>query len=131
MMVEFQELGATVVDYGNNLRTEAKTAGFERAFDYPGFVPAYVRPLFCRGIGPFRWAALSGDPDDIAATDAAMRELFPGQRQAAALAGRRRAADRVPGPAGAHLLDRLRRPPPRRPAVQRARALAARSRRRS
>ena len=63
-------LGAVVVDYGNNLRTEAKTAGYARAFDYPGFVPAYVRPLFCRGIGPFRWAALSGNPDDIAATDA-------------------------------------------------------------
>src|SRR4051794_31134430 len=77
MMVEWQELGATVVDYGNNLRTEAKTAGYARAYDYPGFVPAYVRPLFCRGIGPFRWAALSGNPDDIAATDAAMRELFP------------------------------------------------------
>jgi urocanate hydratase len=77
MMVEWQDRGAVVVDYGNNLRTEAKTAGYERAFDYPGFVPAYVRPLFCRGIGPFRWAALSGNPDDIAATDAAMRELFP------------------------------------------------------
>jgi urocanate hydratase len=77
MMVEWQDRGAVVVDYGNNLRTEAKTAGYERAFDYPGFVPAYVRPLFCRGIGPFRWAALSGEPDDIAATDAAMRELFP------------------------------------------------------
>jgi urocanate hydratase len=77
MMVEWQDRGAVVVDYGNNLRTEARTAGYERAFDYPGFVPAYVRPLFCRGIGPFRWAALSGNPDDIAATDAAMRELFP------------------------------------------------------
>jgi urocanate hydratase len=76
-MVGFQDRGAVVVDYGNNLRTEAKAGGFARAFDYPGFVPAYVRPLFCRGVGPFRWAALSGDPADIAATDAALRELFP------------------------------------------------------
>jgi urocanate hydratase len=77
MMVEWQDAGAVVVDYGNNLRTEAKTAGYQRAFDYPGFVPAYVRPLFCRGIGPFRWAALSGDPADIAVIDEALRELFP------------------------------------------------------
>jgi urocanate hydratase len=76
-MVEFQDDGAVVFDYGNNLRTEALAGGFERAFSYPGFVPAYVRPLFCRGVGPFRWVALSGEPHDIAATDAAMRELFP------------------------------------------------------
>jgi urocanate hydratase len=76
-MVAFQDAGSVVFDYGNNLRTEAKAGGFERAFDYPGFVPAYIRPLFCRGIGPFRWLALSGNPDDIAATDAAVRELFP------------------------------------------------------
>ena len=90
----FQDAGAVVFDYGNNLRTEARAGGFERAFDYPGFVPAYVRPLFCRGIGPFRWVALSGDPDDIAATDAAMRELFPDERAAAPLArpGRRSAS---------------------------------------
>ena len=92
MMVEWQELGATVVDYGNNLRTEAKTAGYARAFDYPGFVPAYVRPLFCRGIGPFRWAALSGNPDDIAATDAADARAVSRERQAAALARRRAAS---------------------------------------
>ena len=77
-MVEFQERGAEVFDYGNSLRAEARTGGFERAFAYPGFVEAYVRPLFCTGTGPFRWAALSGDPDDIAATDAAVGELFPG-----------------------------------------------------
>ncbi len=77
LMVGFQDLGAVVVDYGNNLRTEARDAGYARAFDYPGFVPAYVRPLFCRGIGPFRWAALSGNADDIAATDEAMLSLFP------------------------------------------------------
>jgi urocanate hydratase len=76
-MVEFQDRGAEVFDYGNSLRAEALTGGFARAFAYPGFVPAYVRPLFCTGTGPFRWAALSGDPDDIAATDAAVGELFP------------------------------------------------------
>ena len=76
-MVEFQERGAEVFDYGNSLRAEARTGGFDRAFAYPGFVEAYVRPLFCTGTGPFRWAALSGDPDDIAATDAAVGELFP------------------------------------------------------
>ena len=76
-MVEFQERGAEVFDYGNSLRAEARTGGFDQAFAYPGFVEAYVRPLFCTGTGPFRWAALSGDPDDIAATDAAVGELFP------------------------------------------------------
>jgi urocanate hydratase len=76
-MIEFKQRGAEVFDYGNALRTEARTGGLQNAFDYPGFVEAYVRPLFCRGIGPFRWAALSGDPNDIAVTDAAMRELFP------------------------------------------------------
>ena len=76
-MIEFKNRGAEVFDYGNALRTEARTGGLQNAFDYPGFVEAYVRPLFCRGIGPFRWAALSGDPNDIAVTDDAMRELFP------------------------------------------------------
>ena len=76
-MVGFMEQGADVFDYGNNLRGEAKLGGFEKAFSYPGFVPAYIRPLFCEGKGPFRWAALSGDPEDIAATDEAMLELFP------------------------------------------------------
>ncbi len=76
-MVDFMDAGSEVFDYGNNLRTEARDAGYGRAFAFPGFVPAYIRPLFCRGIGPFRWAALSGDPDDIAATDAAVRRLFP------------------------------------------------------
>ena len=76
-MIEFKNRGAEVFDYGNALRTEARTGGLKNAFDYPGFVEAYVRPLFCRGIGPFRWAALSGDPADVAATDLAMRELFP------------------------------------------------------
>ncbi len=76
-MIAFKERGAEVFDYGNALRTEARNGGLQNAFDYPGFVEAYVRPLFCRGIGPFRWAALSGDPADIAVTDQAMRELFP------------------------------------------------------
>ncbi len=73
----FQAMGIPCVDYGNNIRQEAKNVGVKNAFDFPGFVPAYIRPLFCRGIGPFRWAALSGDPEDIAKTDAKVRELFP------------------------------------------------------
>ncbi len=76
-MVGFLDAGAEVFDYGNSLRAEARSGGFGRAFDYPGFVPAYIRPLFCEGKGPFRWAALSGDPRDIAATDRAILELFP------------------------------------------------------
>jgi urocanate hydratase len=76
-MVAFQDAGSHVFDYGNNLRTEARDAGYERAFDFPGFVPAYIRPLFCRGAGPFRWAAISGDPQDIATIDRALIEAFP------------------------------------------------------
>jgi urocanate hydratase len=76
-MVAFQDAGSHVFDYGNNLRTEARDAGCERAFDFPGFVPAYIRPLFCRGAGPFRWAAISGDPQDIATIDRALLEAFP------------------------------------------------------
>ncbi len=76
-MVGFMDAGSEVFDYGNSLRTEAKLGGFERAFDYPGFLPAYIRPLFCEGKGPFRWVALSGDPADIAATDRAVLEEFP------------------------------------------------------
>jgi urocanate hydratase len=76
-MVSYKDAGAEVFDYGNSLRAEAKLGGFERAFDYPGFVPAYIRPLFCAGRGPFRWVALSGDPADIAATDRAVLEEFP------------------------------------------------------
>jgi urocanate hydratase len=76
-MVEFQDGGAEVFDYGNSIRDEARLGGYGRAFDFPGFVPAYIRPLFCEGKGPFRWAALSGDPRDIAATDRAVLELFP------------------------------------------------------
>ncbi len=76
-MVGFLDAGAEVFDYGNSIRGEAKLGGYERAFDFPGFVPAYIRPLFAEGKGPFRWAALSGDPADIAATDRAILELFP------------------------------------------------------
>jgi urocanate hydratase len=76
-MLDMLDAGSHVFDYGNNLRTEARDAGLERAFDFPGFVPAYVRPLFCRGAGPFRWAALSGDPADIHRIDQALREAFP------------------------------------------------------
>ncbi|MHC5020013.1 MAG: urocanate hydratase, partial [Planctomycetota bacterium] len=76
-MLDLQQAGAITFDYGNNLRGHAKIAGVANAFDYPGFVPAYIRPLFCEGKGPFRWAALSGDPKDIAVTDQAVRELFP------------------------------------------------------
>jgi urocanate hydratase len=77
-LLEYVRAGSYVFDYGNNLRGEAEAAGVTEAFTYPGFVPAYIRPLFCRGIGPFRWAVLSGDPDDIAAIDEELRKLFPG-----------------------------------------------------
>ncbi|WP_010525808.1 urocanate hydratase [Nesterenkonia sp. F] len=76
-MVEFQDAGAEVFDYGNSIRDEARHAGCSRAFEFPGFVPAYIRPLFCEGLGPFRWVALSGDPEDIRVTDEAIKELFP------------------------------------------------------
>jgi urocanate hydratase len=76
-MLAFQDAGAVVFDYGNNLRAQAQEAGVDNAFDYPGFVPAFIRPQFCEGRGPFRWAALSGDPDDIRRTDRAILELFP------------------------------------------------------
>ena len=76
-MLDFQAAGVPTVDYGNNIRQMALEEGVKNAFDFPGFVPAYIRPLFCRGIGPFRWAALSGDPQDIARTDAKVKELIP------------------------------------------------------
>ena len=80
-MVGFQDAGAEVFDYGNSIRDEARKGGFGRAFEFPGFVPAYIRPLFCEGKGPFRWAALSGNPADIAKTDQAILELFPENEQ--------------------------------------------------
>ena len=76
-MNDFQRAGSHVFDYGNNLRGQAKLGGMENAFEFPGFVPAYIRPLFCEGMGPFRWVALSGDPEDIRVTDRVVRELFP------------------------------------------------------
>ena len=76
-MVDFMDAGAEVFDYGNSIRDEARKGGYSRAFDFPGFIPAYIRPLFCEGKGPFRWAALSGDPKDIARTDQAVLDLFP------------------------------------------------------
>ena len=113
-MVEFQDKGAEVFDYGNSIRDEARKGGYDRAFEFPGFVPAYIRPLFCEGKGPFRWAALSGDPADIAATDKAILELFPDNerlRKWITMAGER---VHVPGPAGADLLAGVRRAAPRR-----------------
>jgi urocanate hydratase len=77
LLLEFERMGLPVFDYGNNIRQVARDEGVERAFDIPGFVPAYIRPLFCRGIGPFRWVALSGDPEDIYKTDAKVKELIP------------------------------------------------------
>src|SRR5947209_14004407 len=76
-LLEYVRRGSYVFDYGNNLRGEAHEGGVEEAFTYPGFVPAYIRPLFCRGVGPFRWAALSGEESDIAAIDDTLRALFP------------------------------------------------------
>jgi urocanate hydratase len=76
-MLEFRRRGVPTFDYGNNIRQMAKLMGVANAFDFPGFVPAYIRPLFCRGVGPFRWVALSGDPEDIRRTDAKVRELIP------------------------------------------------------
>ena len=93
-IVALQRAGAVAFDYGNNLRGEARTAGFADAFAYPGFVPAYIRPLFAQGKGPFRWVALSGDPADIARTDRAVLELFPEDRSLARWI--KLAADRVP-----------------------------------
>ena len=79
-MLDLQQRGAVTFDYGNNIRAEAQKAGVKNAFDFPGFVPAYIRPLFCEGKGPFRWVALSGDPEDIYKTDAKLKELFPNDK---------------------------------------------------
>jgi len=76
-MLEFHRQGIPTIDYGNNIRQEALNLGVTDAFDFPGFVPAYIRPLFCKGVGPFRWVALSGDPEDIYKTDAKVKELIP------------------------------------------------------
>ena len=112
----FQDAGAVAFDYGNNLRAGAELGGLahDRAYAYPGFVPAFVRPLFCEGKGPFRWAALSGDPADILATDRAVARAVPRERPAPALAPDGRGAGGVPGAARADLLARLRRARPGR-----------------
>ena len=130
-LLEYVRRGSYVFDYGNNLRGEAREAGVAEAFSYPGFVPAYIRPLFCRGIGPFRWAALSGDPADIAAIDDGAAGAVPRRCAPAAVARARARAGRVPGAAGADLLARLRRPREGGARDQRARPQRARSRRRS
>src|SRR5262249_16118996 len=119
-MLELKARGAHVFDYGNNIRAQAQLAGVKNAFDFPGFVPAYIRPLFCEGKGPFRWAAMSGDPADIAKTDRAVLECIPDNPALARwinLAGER--VRGVPGPAGAHLLAGLRRARESGPALQR------------
>ena len=118
-MVEFQDAGAEVFDYGNSIRDEARKGGYDRAFEFPGFVPAYIRPLFCEGKGPFRWAALSGDPADIEATDRAILELFPEDAKLRKWITMAQERVHYQGSAGPHLLARVRRAAPRRPEVQR------------
>ena len=104
-MLEFQKQGVPTFDYGNNIRQMAKEEGVDNAFDFPGFVPAYIRPLFCRGVGPFRWAALSGDPQDIYKTDAKVKELIPDDAHLHRWLDMAR--ERISfQPAGAHLLGR-------------------------
>ena len=124
-MLALFHAGVPTVDYGNNIRQMALDEGVTDAFDFPGFVPAYIRPLFCRGIGPFRWAALSGDPEDIFRTDAKVKELIPDNPHLHTLARHGARAHPIPGPAGAHLLGRPRRPPPPRPRLQRDGGAAA------
>jgi urocanate hydratase len=117
-MLDFHKMGIPTVDYGNNIRQMALEEGVENAFDFPGFVPAYVRPLFCRGIGPFRWAALSGDPEDIYKTDAKVKELLPDNKHLhnwLDMAAKRIHFQGLP----AHLLGRPRRSSPPRIGFQR------------
>ena len=125
------EPGATSSTTGTTCAARRRRQASRTRSPIPGFVPAYVRPLFCRGIGPFRWAALSGDPGDIAAIDARAGRALPRRRPPAALARARSAAGRVPGAPGAHLLARVRRPREGRARDQRARRGRAPSRRRS
>ena len=110
-MVGFAEAGSVVFDYGNNLRAGAVEGGLDRdrAYSFPGFVPAFVRPLFCEGKGPFRWVALSGDPADIAATDRAVAELFPDDERLHRWLSDGRRAGGLPGVARPDLLAGLRR----------------------
>ena len=108
-MLALQAAGAVTFDYGNNIRAQAQKAGVADAFEIPGFVPEYIRPLFCEGKGPFRWAALSGDAADIAATDALALEMFADNAALVPMDSHGARARGVPGPARAHLLARLRR----------------------
>ena len=130
-MLALQARGAVTFDYGNNLRAQAQQAGVANAFDIPGFVPEYVRPLFCEGKGPFRWAALSGDPEDIRATDRLALEMFAHDEALCRWIRLARRARRVPGTARAHLLARLRRAREVRPRAERSRAARRRAARRS
>jgi len=108
-MLELKKRGAVTFDYGNNIRQVARDHGVADAFDFPGFVPAFIRPLFCEGKGPFRWAALSGDPNDIAAIDEAVLEAFPEGRVVGTVDRAGAGEGCVPGASGAHLLAGLRR----------------------
>ena len=120
-MVGFMDGGAEVFDYGNSIRDEARKGGYDRAFAFPGFIPAYIRPLFCEGKGPFRWVALSGDPKDIAPHRPGRARPLPGQRPPAPLDHDGPGPRRLPGPARPHLLARLRRAGQGRARVQRPR----------
>ena len=111
-MLAWQRKGAVVFDYGNNLRQRAYDNGVEQAFDYPGFVPAYIRPLFCEGKGPFRWVALSGDPEDIYRTDQAILELFPDDDHLFRWITMARRTRGIPGATGPNLLAGIRRKSP-------------------
>ena len=118
-ILAFKEAGAVAFDYGNNLRAQAQEGGVANAFDYPGFVPAYIRPLFCEGKGPFRWVALSGDPADIRANGPGHARTVPARPRPAAVARAGGGQGPVPGPAGADLLAGLRRAGQGRAALQR------------
>ena len=107
-MLDFWRRGVPTLDYGNNIRQMAKEMGVSNAFEFPGFVPAYIRPLFCRGVGPFRWAALSGEPEDIFHTEFQSQRADAARPAPAQLARHGKDAHQVPGPAGAHLLGRAR-----------------------
>ena len=109
-MLEFHNRGVPTFDYGNNIRQMAKDEGLVSAFDFPGFVPAYIRPLFCRGIGPFRWVALSGDPEDIYRTDEKVKHAHAGRQAPAQLARAGPFKDQVSRAARAHLLGWPGRP---------------------
>ena len=126
-MVAFANRGVPTIDYGNNIRQVASDAGLDDAFSFPGFVPACIRPLFCRGIGPFRWCALSGDPEDIYRTDEKVKELIPDDPHLHNWLDMARGADQLPGAAGPHLLGGARTAAPARPRLQRDGGAAASS----